>query len=60
MIQEEFHKCDEMPNVRITRMKVDGEWLEWMLHAYATVREATMSAGFRNSKYCPYCGKELK
>ena len=59
MIQTEYHKCEGMPDVKISRMKIDGEWTEWMLHFAATSKEVFINGTLHDIKHCPYCGKEL-
>lgn len=60
MIQSEAHKCEEMPKVAITKMRIDGKWTGWCLHFAAVSNEADMGGSIRDIRYCPYCGKELK
>ena len=58
MIQTEYHKCEGMPDVKISRMKIDGEWTEWTASFTATSREGSSTSNLRIT-HCPYCGKEL-
>lgn len=60
MIQSEAHKCEEMPDVRISKMRIDGNWLGWCLYLAAISKEMDISGSIRDIRYCPYCGKELK